>query len=238
MLTAAIGTVLVALSLSASVSQAQKVIGFTPGPCCRDVWVDGKHFYIIQDQNVTVAVGSPQNFSARLHAVEVQVRQDGDTPVDVNPALFSASAMDDQKTPLPYLDYEVRVEHDRKHHSLLSGILNGVAAAGAGASASQPQTATVNNSNGTASTITYTDPNAAREVNDASAAKAAADQRAIDRRAEENASGLLKHNTLSKGQTVIGLVYFEGPKGMKPVKKGFTPMAGVDIVLSGTTYRF
>ena len=219
-------------------AHAQKIVTYSDGPCCKAVWVNGQRFYIIRDDNVSVAVGPPQNFSARLHAVEVEVRQDGNTSVEVDPATFKAWAADDVKTPLPYVDMEGRAEHDRKHRSLMAGILNGVAAAGGGAAAATPQTATVNNSNGTSSTITYTDPDAVARTNETSATNARKTQEAINTRRDVTVAGLLQHNTLSRGQIVSDLVYFEGPKGMKPTKKGFTPMANVAIVLNGTTYVF
>jgi hypothetical protein len=42
-------------------------------------------------------------------------------------------------------------------------------------------------------------------------------------------SNLLRRNTLQMGGSASGVVYFEGPKGMKNTKKGFTPVAHLDI---------
>jgi hypothetical protein len=141
------------------------VVRFAEGPCCKVVWENGKAFYVIYDKDVSVMISGPSNYSASLHSVYVSILAIGDTPIDVNPALFGAVADDPNHTPLPYLDMDVKAEHDRHHRAVVSGMLLALSAGASGAAASMPQTATVNNSNGTSSTITYTDPNAQANAN-------------------------------------------------------------------------
>jgi hypothetical protein len=150
------------LCLSSS-AFGQAVLTFTDGPCCRVVWQDGKAFYVMQDANTTVVISGPSNYSASLHSVQIQIRQDGDTPIDVDPARFEAVAEDPQHTQLAYLDMNAKATHNRKRRAIISGILLGISAGASGAAASMPQTATVNNSDGTSSTITYTDPTPKQE---------------------------------------------------------------------------
>ncbi|HMF65760.1 MAG TPA: hypothetical protein VK608_16860 [Edaphobacter sp.] len=215
-----------------------KVVSFVDGPCCKVVWQNGKAFYLIQDENVSVMVSGPSNYSARLHSVYVQVRQDGDGPLDVNPADFKVIADDDAKTEIPYLDMDVKAEHDRKHKSLISGILLGIASGASGAAAAAPQMATVNNSDGTSSTITYSDPAAQANANAEARADGKNARANIQAVYDAKTSGLLRHNTLQKSQIASGNVYFEGPKGMKNAKKDFTPLVSIDILINGTIYRF
>src|ERR1700733_557312 len=196
------------------------VITYADGPCCRTIWSNGKASYLIQDQNVSVLVSGPSNYSASLHSVWISVRQDGDTILDIDPTKFVATADDSNQTLLPYLDMDAKAEHDRKHKRMVGGILLAISAGASGAAAASPQTATVNNSDGTSSTITYTDPNAQARANAQAAENGKAMRSNIQAHYEAQTSGLLRHTTSSKGVIVSGTVYFQGPKHMKATKKG------------------
>ena len=231
-------SILVIFFLSLATLAQPVVVTFAPGDCCSTVYQDGKAFYVIRDANVSVMVSAPANYSARLHSVFVSVVQLGDTPVDVNPATFSAAAEDDSHTPIPYLDMDERAEKERKHKSRVSGILLAISAGASGAAAASPHTATVNNSDGTTSTITYTDPNAQAHANAQATEQGDSLRKNIRAARDAKVSNLLRRNTLQKNGSASGVVYFEGPKGMKNTKKGFTPLAYLDIPVNGTIYRF
>ncbi|MDP9051734.1 MAG: hypothetical protein M3O31_13600 [Acidobacteriota bacterium] len=224
-------------STASSLSQAPVVL-FADAPCCLTVWKNGKASYVIRDANVTIIISGPSNYSASLYSVEVAVRQDGDIPLDVNPATFSVVASDPNHSVLPYLDMDARAAKDRKHDSLLSGIMVGLAAAASGAAAASPQTATVNNSDGTSSTVTYTDPNAQANANAQAEENGRLAVAGVAAKYTAQTAGLLRRNTLHKDETVSGTVYFQGPKTMKATKHGFTPLESIDIPINGTIYRF
>jgi hypothetical protein len=229
---------LLALSSAALGQTAAPIVTFAEGPCCKVIWENGKAFYVINDDGVSVMVSGPSNYSASLHSVYVSILATGNTPLDINPALFTAIADDPKHTALPYLDMDIKAEHDRHHRAVISGILLALSAGASGAAAASPQTATVNNSDGTSSTITYTDPNAQANANAQAAANGAAARQNIQERYVAQTSGLLRHNTIEKGKFAAGVVYFQGPKGMKATKKGFTPLAAIEIPINGTIYKF
>ena len=219
-------------------SPQSQTVTFTNGPCCKVVWENGHGFYSIQDQDVLVTVSGPSNYSASLHSVFVSVAVLGKYPKDVNPQMFRAIANDADHTILPYLDMDQKAAHDRHRRSVSSGILLAIAGGASGAAAAQPQNVTVNNSNGTSSTITYTDPSAQNAANAQTSASVEASHQAVQRSYEAETQGLLRRNTVAEGKSVAGVVYFQGPKKMKATMKGFTPLAAVEIVLDGKTYRF
>jgi hypothetical protein len=229
---------LLLLCLAAPALSQAPVVLFADAPCCLTVWRDGKASYVIRDANVTVIISGSSNYSVSLHSVEVAVRQDGDIPLDVNPANFSVVASDPNHTVLPYLDMDTKAAKDRKHNSFLSGLLVGITAAASGAAAGLPQTATVNNSDGTSSTITYTDPNAQANANAQAQANSKVASAGVAAKYVAQTAGLLRRNTLHKDEIVSGTVYFQGPKGMKATKHGFTPLASIDIPINGIIYRF
>jgi hypothetical protein len=231
-------SIMLIFSFSVTALAQPSLITFSPGECCSTAYQDGKAYYVIRDANVSVMVSAPANYSARLHSVFVSVLQLGDTPVDVNPATFSATAEDADHTVLPYLNEDERAEKERKHKARVSGILLAISAGASGAAAASPQTATVNNSDGTSSTITYTDPNAQARANAQAAEQGDAVRQSIRAAHDSKVKDLLRRNTLQRGGSASGVVYFEGPKGMKNTKKGFTPVAHLDIPVNGTIYRF
>jgi len=214
-------------------------MGFSEGcSYCKIIWENGKRFYVIYDDNLSVMISSPSNYSASLHSVYVSVLATNGTLVDVNPTLFTAVADDPTQTKLPYLDMAAKAEHDRHHRAVVSGILLALSAGASGAAASMPRTATVNNSDGTSSTVSYTDPNAQADANAQAAANSMAASQNNDAAYAQQTAGLMLHNTISNGKFASGIVYFQGPKHMKATKKGFTPLLGIDLPINGKIYRF
>jgi hypothetical protein len=108
-------SIMLIFSFSVAALAQPSVVTFSPGECCSTIYQDGKAYHVIRDANVSVMVSASANYSARLHSVFVSVLQLSDTPVDVNPATFSATAEDVNQTVLPYLDEDERAEKERKH---------------------------------------------------------------------------------------------------------------------------
>jgi hypothetical protein len=211
-------SIMLIFSFSVAALAQPSVVTFSPGECCSTIYQDGKAYHVIRDANVSVMVSASANYSARLHSVFVSVLQLSDTPVDVNPATFSATAEDVNQTVLPYLDEDERAEKERKHKRacLVFCLLLALAPLVLPAS---PQTATVNNSDGTSSTITYTDPNAQARTNAQATEQGNEVRQSIRAAHDAKVSNLLRRNTLQKGGSASGVVYFEGPKGMKNTRR-------------------